>query len=816
MNRIFTSKHRGSPRHPRSLPTLLIALFLGAFVSTAASTVADELEGVLTERRPLNPVVIRAEPVSEKFSGLIDGSPYRLIVKFHDPVRARSQRGSIISETATELAGTRRLARSFGMSFSPLIRLPEEALQELERRAASRSGVAQPDLAGLMVVVLHGADPTELEAAGRALQALPEVEFAYIQTLLQPPPGDIDPPTPDHVALQSYRGPDPGLDVDYAWSQGWTGQGVRLSDCEFAWRYDHEDLMDKDLHPEPGKTIHPWVQQEWFEHGTATLGVTSAVVNGYGVSGMAPDAEVHTFPEWASQGGMRRVDAITQAIAGSQAGDVVLLEMQKGGGPAELDPAVWTVVKTGTDAGVVVVGAAGNGGRNLDDEEDAEITEYRERGDSGAILVGAGSPDTQHDRLSFSTYGSRVDVQGWGGSVATLGFGDLAAYGGDKNQRYTASFNGTSSASAMVAAAAVLLQEASGKTLTPTELRQLLIDTGVPQGSGGHIGPFVDLRAALEQLNEPPTAQFTYSCSRLQCTFDANASSDVDGTIVHYEWTFPGGAKASGATTSFFMPRYGYNRVTLEVTDDDGATGSRRRNIYTGVQPTITPRYGLWYNPDRSGNSIELYRNGAGDHFLVWYTYEEDGTPTWYISDTGPKVRSTWTEPLFKATWNGTSADLAVVGAVRLVFSDPDNAWFSWVLDDKAGGEHFRFLTGGAARTGSWYAPAESGWGIQIAEQAGVMTTSLTFYVDGQPRWVQGQGVAGEDVSISVRWFTGIGLCPSCSGGSTTPPPSQPAGTVQLQIPYWSSTGTATTLIVVPGGTWYRLGVPILRLAGAL
>jgi len=208
--------------------------------------------------------------------------------------------------------------------------------------------------------------------------------------------------------------------------------------------------------------------------------------------------------------GPRRVTAIANAIADSSAGDVVLLEMQdlgvSGYGPAELDASVFAVVKAGTDAGVVVVGAAGNGDQDLDA---AGYAGYQAMGDSGAIIVGAGSSNANHDKLSFSTHGSRVDVQGWGGSVFTLGYGGFAQYGGDKNQRYTSTFSGTSSASPFVAAACCILQEWAvqvlGQPLEPTVLRQLLVDTGVPQGSGGHIGPFPDLEEAINVL---PTIDF--------------------------------------------------------------------------------------------------------------------------------------------------------------------------------------------------------------------------------------------------------------------------------------------------------------------
>ncbi len=505
-------RHRSSSQPPPAslfgIAPRIAVLVAAAGLLLAASTTAQELAA----RRPLPKTPVKAPALPPGMSTLaVDGSQYRLIVKFRDEVQARTARGSLISLAAADLVDAESVARTFGMIFSPLIQLSERDLEQLEERAAARSLVAQPDLAGILKVELPGAGPAELVAAGEALQLLPEVEFAYIQTLGVPPPDDIPPTTPDYVPLQTYRGPDPGMDVDYAWAQGYTGVGVRLSDCEYGWVYCHEDLVDKDLHPEPGQTIHPSVFTfGWDEHGTAVLGETSGVVNGYGVSGMVPDAEVYTYPEWTVEEGSRRETAIANAIAGSGIGDVVLLEMQTtlpgadGLGPAELDPAVWTVVKTGTDAGVIVVGAAGNGNQDLDSKT---YEEYMARGDSGAIIVGAGTSDVNHDKLAESTYGSRVDVQGWGENVFTLGYGDHADFG--ECQRYTDTFRGTSSAAPFAAAAAVAIQDAADPPLSPQSLRDLLIQTGIEQGSGGHIGPFIDLRAAIVQLlnNNLPVAE---------------------------------------------------------------------------------------------------------------------------------------------------------------------------------------------------------------------------------------------------------------------------------------------------------------------
>ncbi|MCK5528824.1 MAG: hypothetical protein KAI74_04015, partial [Kiritimatiellae bacterium] len=67
-------------------------------------------------------------------------------------------------------------------------------------------------------------------------------------------------------------------------------------------------------------------------------------------------------------------------------------------------------------------------------------------------------------------------------------------------------FSGTSSGSAMVAGVCTALQSYClknfGFTLGPIEIRQLLKDTGIAQGAGGHIGPLPNMRAAIEALND--------------------------------------------------------------------------------------------------------------------------------------------------------------------------------------------------------------------------------------------------------------------------------------------------------------------------
>lgn len=310
--------------------------------------------------------------------------------------------------------------------------------------------------------------------------------------------------------------------------------------------------------------------------------------------------------------------------------------------------------------------------------------------------------------------------------------------------------------------------------------------------------------------NEPPVARFTHSCAGLQCSFDGTGSSDDDG-IASYHWTFPGGATAAGSSPSFFMPGYGSRDVTLTVTDTDGATHALTQRI--GLQqPPVTPRVGSWYNPERSGNGVGVYVNGDGDYTAFWYTYTPWGTPIWYVSGTGPRFGASWAQTLFKATWNGSAASLTPVGSVRLQFSDNRTAWFSWTLDDQSGGERFEHLFGGSGRTGAWYAPGESGWGLMVDESAGTLVATVTFYVGSQPRWVQGQAPASSNVYVPMTWFTGTGLCPSCTGSG--PPGTQPAGSIRVEIANGSATaGSLSTDIDAPTGQqWDRFDLPIALL----
>jgi len=84
--------------------------------------------------------------------------------------------------------------------------------------------------------------------------------------------------------------------------------------------------------------------------------------------------------------------------------------------------------------------------------------------------------------------------------------------------------------------------------------------------------------ATKNVLNRPPIASFTENATIVSkdeaIHFDASESHDPDGTIVNYLWDFGDGNTTTGVTSDHAYSEDGNYTVTLNVTDDDGASAS--------------------------------------------------------------------------------------------------------------------------------------------------------------------------------------------------------------------------------------------------
>ncbi len=394
--------------------------------------------------------------------------------------------------------------------------ISEEKLQEMEVNALKISGsaAAVQKLRGIFKVQVSDPSNSRLLEIATELERLSIVEYCSLVSL-EPvqPPIDIPPTTPNYESNQTYIQSNPGVNMQFAWDLGLNGQGIRLRDVEYGFNKNHEELAEIPTSIASGMTVSSSAFADYTEHGTGVFGILYAHKGTYGISGLAFGAsELILYPEW-QQIGYDRVNAITQSIANSTAGDVIVYEMQSDGpGPtstdyilAEFEQVVWDLTQAATASGITIVAAAGNGNVDLDGPL---YQSYMARGDSGAIVVGAGTSNLDHNRLSYSTYGSRVDLQAWGENVRSIGrltgF-NFTLIGNDFNQSYII-FTGTSAATPIVASCAAVLQSyyhsLTGNYLTSVELRTILQTTGIAQGTGvaGNIGPIPNMQAAVEAV----------------------------------------------------------------------------------------------------------------------------------------------------------------------------------------------------------------------------------------------------------------------------------------------------------------------------
>lgn len=416
------------------------------------------------------------------------------------------------NDTNTDL---KALIEAYGIEFQTGIPISENALITMEANAMKLRGNSDAvrKLRNIFKVRLENTSNEHLLEVGKALEELDVVEYCCL-TSLEPinPPVDIPPTTTNFEANQSYIQSNPGVNMQYAWDLGLNGQNIKLRDVEYGFNKNHEELVDINTSLANGMTISTDASEAYTEHGTAVFGILYAHKGSYGISGMAYGAqELILYPEWQLSG-YNRINAVTQSINNSTIGDVIVYEMQASAFTstdyvmAEYNQVIWDLTKAATDSGITIVAAAGNGAVNLDSPSFAN---YMARGDSGAIIVGAGSASTNHNRLSYSTFGSRVDLQAWGENVQSIGkLGSFyTLFGNDFNQSYV-TFTGTSSATPIVASCAAVLQSyyfsLTNSYLSSQALRTIMQETGIPQGTGssGNIGPIPNMQAAVQRVYE--------------------------------------------------------------------------------------------------------------------------------------------------------------------------------------------------------------------------------------------------------------------------------------------------------------------------
>lgn len=416
-------------------------------------------------------------------------------------------------------------------------------------------------------------------------------------------------------------------------------------------------------------------------HGTHVAGIAAALDNGDGVVGTAPGARLWSVKvlDASGQGSVSQIVAgIDWVTAHAALIDVANMSLGCECQSDALDQAITTSVA----AGVVYTVAAGNSARDAGNTTPAHhpdvitvsaLADFD--GEPGALGSPTCSSDEDDTLANFSNYGAVIDLAAPGVCIHSTWKG-----GG------YATISGTSMAAPHVAGAAAIIASRSKPQSKAgvTAVRDALVAAGnlnwsdvmpgtctrrgcSPAGSPDSIQePLIDVhdmhvfRAATVTgpFNTSPKARFARSCdAEPTCSFNASGSSDLDGTITGYAWSFGDGTTAAGVAASHAYKKSGAYVVTLTVTDDRGSRG-RQATLVTvsdGSESKLANPHCDTPGDDKCEKWIAVYDNPNGlGRQGFWGIDFANGQA---VSPTGDRVFVTG------ASWDNTtgSRDIATV-----------------------------------------------------------------------------------------------------------------------------------------------------------
>lgn len=200
--------------------------------------------------------------------------------------------------------------------------------------------------------------------------------------------------------------------------------------------------------------------------------------------------------------------------------------------------------------------------------------------------------------------------------------------------------------------------------------------TSLQEGSGPGWRPMV-----VPSVDAPPVAEFSFSCTSLQCSFQS-ASTDDHG-VVSYQWTFGDGQSASYSEAGHSYSASGSYSVTLVVSDWKGQTSSvtHAASVVAASNPPTAS-----FASACVGRSCTFDSNGsADDQGIVWriWTFGDGGSAVNVVSP----GHSYTTDGTYTVTLAVTDADgqtSSITHTVSVVASNPPTASFSATCSGRA------------------------------------------------------------------------------------------------------------------------------------
>ncbi len=379
--------------------------------------------------------------------------------------------------------------------------------------------------------------------------------------------------TPNDPRYGTQYGP-AQMGLPAAWDRvGYGSPSVKVAVIDSGIRRTHEDFTPSRILPGYDYVAGDGDPNDTCGHGTHVSGTVAATTsNATGVAGVS-QATILPLKGLDAVGGLLSVQCtgstagIAEAIvdAADQGADII--SMSIGGGASTT---LANAVTYAWSQGVTLVAAAGNDGASNSIDYPGAYPE----------VIAVAALESTKARASYSDGGPQLDISGPGSNV-------VSTYN-SANNSYS-SLSGTSMATPHVSGVLALALSCAPAT-TNVALRDALYRTAEDLGAAGRDDSFGHGLARADRLvtdlcggggttNNSPTAAFASSTSGLTVSVDGASSSDPDGDVLSYAWTFGDGSTASGRTASRTYAAAGTYTVGLTVTDGRGGSASTSKSV---------------------------------------------------------------------------------------------------------------------------------------------------------------------------------------------------------------------------------------------
>ncbi|WP_103109601.1 S8 family serine peptidase [Brevibacillus reuszeri] len=438
--------------------------------------------------------------------------------------------------------------------------------------------------------------------------------------------------------------------VQNFWNAGFTGQGVIVSVHDSGCS-PHEDLQGAIIDSYNSYSPPSPIITDEASHGTCTHGIIGARNNNLGYVGYAYDCKMynvkHSYNGFGSP--LTVAMGIDWALSRNPRPHIMCLNVQLSMGSTTLHDSV----KAAHQAGVLLVGAAGNWAQDSAWSDMAYPAKYPE-------VLAVGAVTSNLNRASYSNTGPNLDVVCTTDMMAPMADNSVSV---SSKYKY---FSGTSCATPSCAGLLAVLKSAY-PNYTNVQLKNKLLegvqDLGTPgrddEYGHGFVRLLPNMLPTAPTVPIAPTLSGTPGDGKVVLNWNAVSgatSFDVYMNGLKYQsttltnYTIPN--LTNGSSYSFYVKAVNSagsspNSNTVNVTPTTG--GAKPTNVTLSVTPSI---YSCTLNYSATGaTSYDIYRNGS---LIV------SGRTTTSYTDTGLAANTSYTYYIIARNTFGSSQSSSV------------------------------------------------------------------------------------------------------------------------------------------------------------